>query len=36
MRERVALFDGSMVAGARPEGGFGVVVRFPLSALGVA
>jgi len=36
MRERVALFEGSMVAGARPEGGFGVVVRFPLSSLGVS
>lgn len=35
MRERVALFEGSLVAAARPGGGFGVLARFPLSHLGL-
>jgi signal transduction histidine kinase len=30
MRERVALFGGSLSAGPRPEGGFRVAARFPL------
>jgi signal transduction histidine kinase len=30
MRERVALFDGSLSAGARPDGGFGVRAHFPI------
>jgi signal transduction histidine kinase len=29
MRERVALFGGSLFAGPRPEGGFRVIARFP-------
>jgi signal transduction histidine kinase len=33
MRERVALYDGSLWAGARPEGGFRVLARFPLEHL---
>jgi signal transduction histidine kinase len=33
MRERVALYDGSLSAGPRPEGGFRVSARFPLEAL---
>jgi signal transduction histidine kinase len=33
MRERVALYDGSLSAGPRPEGGFRVSARFPLAAL---
>jgi signal transduction histidine kinase len=31
MRERVALFDGRILAGPRSEGGFAVSARFPLS-----
>lgn len=30
MRERVALYGGSLDLGPRPEGGFGVHARFPL------
>ena len=30
MRERVSLYDGSMTAEPRPEGGFAVTVRLPL------
>ena len=33
MRERVALFNGSLFAGPRPEGGFRVLARFPLAGL---
>jgi signal transduction histidine kinase len=33
MRERVALFDGALTAGPRPEGGFRVLARFPLENL---
>ena len=33
MRERVALYDGSLSAGGRPEGGFRVLARFPLEHL---
>ena len=33
MRERVALYDGSLSAGPRPGGGFRVSARFPLKAL---
>ena len=33
MRERVALYDGSLRAGGRPEGGFQVLARFPLEGL---
>jgi signal transduction histidine kinase len=29
MRERVALFEGELEAGAAPNGGFRVVARFP-------
>jgi signal transduction histidine kinase len=32
MRERAAVFGGELRAGARPEGGFAVDVRLPLSA----
>jgi signal transduction histidine kinase len=32
MRERVALFGGTLDAGPRPEGGFRVRARFPLDA----
>src|SRR3954469_19265296 len=32
MRERAALYDGELVAGPRPEGGFVVSARFPLRA----
>jgi signal transduction histidine kinase len=31
MRERAALYDGSIRAGPRPDGGFAVSARFPLS-----
>jgi signal transduction histidine kinase len=34
MRERVALFAGSLEAAPRPEGGFRVVARLPAAALG--
>ena len=30
MRERVALFQGELLAGPRPSGGFGVMARLPL------
>ena len=33
MRERVALFDGSLLAEPRPEGGFRVIARFPIDCL---
>jgi len=33
MRERVALYDGSLTVGPRPEGGFRVFARFPVDAL---
>jgi signal transduction histidine kinase len=33
MRERVALYHGSLSAGPRPEGGFRVFARFPFDAL---
>ena len=33
MRERVALYDGSLTVGSRPEGGFRVSARFPFDAL---
>jgi signal transduction histidine kinase len=33
MRERVALYQGSLSAGPRPEGGFRVSARFPFDAL---
>jgi signal transduction histidine kinase len=32
MRERAAMFGGSLTAGPRPEGGFEVLARLPLSA----
>jgi len=32
MRERVALFDGELKVGARPQGGYAVRVRLPTSA----
>jgi signal transduction histidine kinase len=32
MRERVALFGGELRVGPRPQGGFGVQARLPLSA----
>jgi signal transduction histidine kinase len=32
MRERVALFDGELQVGARPQGGYAVRVRLPTSA----
>ncbi len=35
MRERVTLFDGEFLAGARAEGGFIVKARFPLESLGL-
>jgi len=34
MRERVALFGGELLTGVRPEGGFVVRARFPLTSLG--
>jgi len=34
MRERVALFGGDLLAGPRPEGGFGVHARIPIEAEG--
>jgi len=33
MRERVALYDGSLSVGPRPDGGFRVFARLPLDAL---
>ncbi|MCU1492712.1 MAG: two-component system histidine kinase [Acidimicrobiaceae bacterium] len=33
MRERVALFKGSLTAGSRPEGGFRVLARFPFEVV---
>jgi signal transduction histidine kinase len=33
MRERVALYGGSLVARARPEGGFEMVATLPLEAV---
>jgi signal transduction histidine kinase len=33
MRERVALFDGALSAGPRPDGGFRVLARFPMANL---
>ena len=31
MRERASLYDGRLAAGPRPDGGFGVSARFPLT-----
>jgi signal transduction histidine kinase len=31
MRERVAVFDGTLVAGPRPDGGFIVEAGFPIA-----
>jgi signal transduction histidine kinase len=31
MGERVALYDGVLEFGARAEGGFGVIARFPVA-----
>ncbi|GAA0725264.1 hypothetical protein Drose_22415 [Dactylosporangium roseum] len=36
MRERVAVFDGSLAAGPRPDGGFSVRAVFPTGAHGAA
>ena len=33
MRERAAMFGGSLKAGPRPEGGFEVLARLPLGAV---
>ncbi|MGH9299114.1 MAG: sensor histidine kinase [Acidimicrobiales bacterium] len=33
MRERVAIFHGSLLAAPRPEGGFRVVAKFPVESL---
>lgn len=32
MRERVALYDGELVTGPRPAGGFAVAARLPVEA----
>jgi signal transduction histidine kinase len=34
MRERIALFNGELNAGPRPEGGYAVVARIPLAGIG--
>jgi signal transduction histidine kinase len=34
MRERTAMLDGQLTAGARPEGGFAVVARLPVEEHG--
>ena len=36
MRERAALLYGELTAGPRPEGGFAVTARLPLSAAALA
>lgn len=36
MRERVALYDGSLTAEPRPDGGFAVTIRLPLRRLEAA
>jgi signal transduction histidine kinase len=33
MRERVAMYNGDLVAGPRPTGGFRVVARLPFGEL---
>jgi signal transduction histidine kinase len=34
MRERVAAYDGTLVAAAHPDGGFRVAARIPYPAVG--